>query len=81
MKPNFTNQKTFIVPTDDLFLLGILECFLINVSFHPNVSEIAGDFYEPGWVFFKNYPIRAIDASDEVAIQKELDHQFGGNNG
>lgn len=66
----FTNQKTFIVPTDDLFLLGILNSSLSMFLFTQMFPKLRGDFYEPGWVFFKNYPIRAIDASDEVAIQK-----------
>ncbi len=32
--------------------------------------KLRGDFYEPSWVFFQNFPIHIIDPSDEAAVQQ-----------
>jgi hypothetical protein len=67
----YTNQKTFIIPTDDLYLLGILNSSLSMFLFTQMFPKLRGDFYEPGWVFFQNFPIHVIDPSNPVEVQKK----------
>lgn len=76
-KPEFTfdtnlhyaNQKCFIIPLNDHFLLGILNSKLNHFLFEYLLPKLRGGFYEPSSVFFKDFPIRTIDPSnpDDVA--------------
>ncbi len=64
----YTNQKTFIIPTDDLYLLGILNSSLSMFLFTQMFPKLRGDFYEPGWVYFQNFPIPVVDFSNQVSV-------------
>jgi len=66
----YTNQKTFIIPTDDLYLLGILNSSLSMFLFTQMFPKLRGDFYEPGWVYFQNFPIHVIDPSNSAEVQQ-----------
>ena len=66
----YTNQKTFIIPTDDLYLLGILNSSLSMFLFTQMFPKLRGDFYEPGWVFFQNFPIHVVDPSNATEVQQ-----------
>ena len=73
-KPEFTldrnglyaNQKTFIISTDDLFLLGILNSSVMMLYFENVVPKLRGDFYEPGFVFMKDFPVPIVDNSSDI---------------
>lgn len=73
-KPEFTfdndgllaNQKCFIIPIADLYLLGILNSQLNFFLFKNILPKLRGGFYEPSYVFFKNFPIRRIDFSSSI---------------
>jgi hypothetical protein len=67
----YSNQKTFIIPTDDLYLLGILNSSLSMFLFTQMFPKLRGDFYEPGWVFFQNFPIHVVDPSNPVQAQQK----------
>ena len=53
----YTNQKCFIIPADDKFLLGILNSQVTFFLFKMILPKLRGDFYEPSYVFFKDFPI------------------------
>ncbi|MGA2698239.1 MAG: TaqI-like C-terminal specificity domain-containing protein [Methanoregula sp.] len=60
----YTNQKCFFIPRDDKYLLGILNSKLNHFLFKTLLPKLQGQFFEPSWVFFKNFPIRTINFAD-----------------
>ncbi len=70
-RPEFTidiaglyfNQKCFFIPRNDLFLLGILNSSVTHFWFTQNLPKLRGNFYEPSYIYFKNFPI--INTSKE----------------
>jgi len=66
----YTNQKCFIIPSDDLYLLGILNSSVSMFLFTQMFPKLRGDFYEPSWVFFQNFPIHVIDPSNATEVQQ-----------
>jgi hypothetical protein len=57
----FTNQKCFIIPKNDKYLLGLFNSQLMMFFFRTTIPKLRGDFYEPGYVFMKNFPVHIID--------------------
>jgi hypothetical protein len=53
----YTNQKCFIISLPDKYLLGILNSQLNYYLFEKYLPKLRGGFYEPSYVFFKNFPI------------------------
>jgi hypothetical protein len=62
----YANQKTFIISTDDLFLLGILNSSVMMLYFENVIPKLRGDFYEPGFVFMKDFPVAIVDNSSDI---------------
>lgn len=60
----YTNQKCFIVPIEDKYLLGLLNSSVTFFLFRHILPKLRGDFYEPSYLYFKDFPIRTIDSSD-----------------
>ncbi|MDI6810645.1 MAG: TaqI-like C-terminal specificity domain-containing protein [archaeon] len=60
----YTNQKCFIISRPDKYLLGILNSSLTYFLFKSILPKLRGDFYEPSYVIFKDFPIRPIDLND-----------------
>jgi hypothetical protein len=48
---------------DDKYLLGILNSTITFFLFTQILPKLRGDFYEPSYVYFKDFPIRKIDFS------------------
>jgi hypothetical protein len=65
----YTNQKCFIIPIDDKYLIGILNSTLSMFLFSIILPKLRGDFYEPSYVYFKGFPIRTIDFSKPSDVQ------------
>ena len=66
----YTNQKCFIISNADKYLLGILNSSIANFLFRMILPKLRGGFYEPSYVYFKDFPIRPIDfekAADKQA--------------
>jgi hypothetical protein len=57
----YTNQKCFIIPIADEYLLGILNSSVSFFLFRFILPKLRGNFYEPSYVYLKNFPIRLID--------------------
>ena len=75
MQPEFTfddkgyysNQKTFIIPMANTYLLAILNSTVMKFIFNIVLPKLRGNFFEPSYVFMKDIPIRCINfiTSDE----------------
>ena len=59
----YTNQKCFIIPKDDKYLLSILNSSLTFFLFKQILPKLRGNFYEPGFAYLKDFPI--IDTPDD----------------
>ena len=57
MEGLYTNQKCFIISSDDKYLLALLNSQLVNFLFSQLLPKLRGDFYEPGYVYMKDFPI------------------------
>ena len=62
----YTNQKCFIISLADKYLLGILNSQLINFLFEKYLPKLRGGFYEPSYVFFKDFPIKKVDVNSKA---------------
>jgi Eco57I restriction-modification methylase/restriction endonuclease TaqI-like protein/restriction-modification enzyme MmeI-like protein len=61
------NDKLFVLPTDSLFLLGILNSSLADFFFSSNCARLEGSgetYYEFRAQFVERFPIRPINFSD-----------------
>ena len=59
----YTNQKCFIISLDDKYLLAILNSKLNHYLFEQTLPKLRGGFYEPSYIFFKDFPVRKPDLS------------------
>lgn len=66
----YTNQKCFIISVDDMYLLGILNSKLNYFLFERYLPKLRGDFFEPSYVFFKNFPIKRATQKEEKEKMK-----------
>jgi hypothetical protein len=57
----YTNQKCFIIPLENKYLLGILNSSITFFLFKNILPKLRGDFYEPGYKYLKDFPIPIID--------------------
>jgi len=57
----FANNKCFIMPRADKYLLGILNSKLTNFLFETNLPKLRGGFFMPAYVVLKNFPIYVPD--------------------
>lgn len=75
-KTLYTNQKCFIIESDDLYLLGLLNSSVTYYLFKKLLPKLRGDYYEPSYIYFKDFPIRAINNdlnSDKANRDKIID--------
>ena len=63
-----TNQKAFIIPTDDFYLLGILNSKLVAYWFHATLPLLRGAFFEPSKVFMKELPVLPASSTQKSPI-------------
>jgi len=60
----YTNQKSYIIPLGDKYLLGILNSSVIYFIFKSTLPLLRGGFFEPGHMFVKEIPLPKIDLVD-----------------
>ena len=60
----YTNQKCFIISVRDLYLVGLLNSAITAFMYRQILPKLRGGFYEPSYIYFKEFPIRTIDFSD-----------------
>ena len=66
----YANQKCFIISKNDKYLLGIFNSKVMMFFFRTIIPKLRGDFYEPGFVFMRNFPVRTIDFTNPDDIKK-----------
>jgi type II restriction/modification system DNA methylase subunit YeeA len=69
----YTNQKCFIIPTTDKYLLGILNSSVIFFLFKHMLPKLRGDFYEPSYIYLKDFPIASADPKTKETITTLVD--------
>ena len=57
----YSNQKTFIIPVKDMYLLALLNSKVMKFIFKMVLPKLRGNFFEPSYVFMKDIPIRCIN--------------------
>ena len=53
-----------------MYLLGMLNNSTTYFLFRSILPKLRGDFYEPSYVYFKEFPIRTIDFSDPADVAR-----------
>jgi len=66
----YTNQKAFIISINDKYLLGILNSKIMMFFFSTTIPKLRGDFYEPGFVFMRDFPVHKIDFSITAEVKQ-----------
>ena len=66
----YSNQKSYIIPLADKFLLAILNSSITFFFFRMKLPKLRGGFYEPNFVVFKFMPIYRIDESNKKEVAK-----------
>ena len=70
----YSNDKTTIISTDDLYLLGILNSKISDFVIHSIASTKQGGYFEYKPMYIELLPIRTIDFNNpaEKAIHDKL---------
>ena len=66
----YSNDKTSIIPTDDLYLVGILNSKVSDFVVHKIASTKQGGYYEYKPMYVSQIPIRVIDFNNPVDAQR-----------
>jgi len=67
----FTNQKCYIIPFHDKYLLGLLNSSVMNYIFKSTLPMLRGGFYEPGHIYMKELPIPIVDSSNAADLARK----------
>ena len=71
----YTNQKCFIIPQSDPYLLGILNSRLTFFLFRIILPKLRGEFYEPSYVYLKDFPINSTNNTvEEKALHDTIEN-------
>lgn len=66
-----TNQKCFIIPVDDLYLLAVLNSKMATLWFRVTLPLLRGGFFEPSAIFMNKFPIfPATDTQKAPIIER-----------
>jgi adenine-specific DNA-methyltransferase len=63
-----TNQKCFIIPTTDIYLVAILNSKLATQWFHSTLPLLRGGFFEPSAIFMEHFPVFPATDSQKAPI-------------
>jgi len=66
----FSNDKTSIISTEDLYLLGLLNSKLLDFIVHQTSSTKQGGYFEYKPMYLSKLPIRPIDFSKPDEVKK-----------
>jgi len=67
-----TNQKCFIIPTTDIYLVAILNSQLATQWFHSTLPLLRGGFFEPSAIFMQKYPIFPATDAQKAPITERV---------
>lgn len=65
----YSNDKTTIIPTDDLYLLGLLNSTTCDYFIHGIASTKQGGYFEYKPMYISQLPIRTIDPANPADVQ------------
>ncbi|SMP62604.1 Type I restriction enzyme R protein N terminus (HSDR_N) [Desulfonatronum zhilinae] len=70
----FSNDKTSIIATEDLYLLGLLNSKVPDYELHKIASTKQGGYYEYKPMYIEQLPIRPIDSANpkDLALHDKL---------
>jgi adenine-specific DNA-methyltransferase len=72
----YTNQKCFIITEFNQTLIGILNSQLFFFLFKSILPKLRGEFYEPSYAYFKDFPIVETDSTEiGTRVQACLNHK------
>ena len=60
----YANNKTYLIPIFDLYLLGLLNSAPLRLFIHSVSTDLQGDSFNFSAIFIERTPIRTIDFSD-----------------
>lgn len=63
---NYTNNKCFIIPGNDHYLLGVLNSSVIFFLVSCVLTKLRGDFYLFSYIFLKDISIPRLELENEV---------------
>jgi type I restriction-modification system DNA methylase subunit len=71
---SYTNQKCFIIPVDDKYLLGILNSKVFKFLFTNSLPKLRGGFFEPSFVYFRRLPVPKVNTTNPsfISLHKNL---------
>ncbi len=72
-KGQYTNQKCFIIGSDDKYLLGVLNSSLTMFFFKQVLPMLRGGFFEPSAIYFRNFPIPDASESERAQVVALVD--------
>ncbi|MBC8042085.1 MAG: restriction endonuclease subunit R, partial [Rhizobacter sp.] len=72
----YTNQKCFIISLEDKYLLGVLNSRVSFFLFQQILPKLRGDFYEPSYVYFKDFPIANATQAQRGEIEKLVERML-----
>lgn len=68
-----TNQKCFIIPTDDKYLLGLLNSSIVLTWFYSTLPLLRGGFFEPSAIFMAQLPVLSTSAAHKAPIIQRVE--------
>jgi hypothetical protein len=68
---NYTNQKCFIIGSDDKYLLAVLNSKVFYFLYQMKLPKLRGGFFEPSYVFIKDFPIAN---TEDKLVKKKLEN-------
>jgi hypothetical protein len=66
----YANNKTYLIPVSNLYLLGLLNSALLRLFIHSVSTDLQGDSFNFSAVFVERTPIFTIDHSDPVDVAR-----------
>ncbi len=66
---HYSNDKTSIIPVNDLYLLGLLNSKLLDFFIKSIASTKQGGYYEYKPMYLSKIPIKIINESDETDVR------------
>jgi Eco57I restriction-modification methylase/TaqI-like C-terminal specificity domain len=66
----FTNDKGFIIPVGDLYLLGVLNSSAVWSAIEAMCSPLRGGFYELRFVYMSKIPVPDASPAERTVISK-----------
>ena len=66
---NYSNDKTSIIPTDDLYLLALLNSIVVDSYLHSIAATKQGGYFEYKPSYVSQLPIHRINESDPIELR------------